>query len=164
MQHTPKRTRTHANRLQQLYKDSIYICLYICTCARVCILQPQTKKFALHIAHFANFVLKICIKTAQISFICCKTLNKQRFLVFCLVVSKYVCTFATQLRTKGNNKHNENKTRKAARHITGQKEHWTGHSINAVMTANCSGFPPHSPEQGKGAHGEDNYPCDASEL
>ena len=32
------------------------------------------------------------------------------------------------------------------------------------MTANCSGFPPHSPEQGKGAHGEDNYPCDAGEV
>ena len=117
----------------------------------------KAKKFALYIAHFPVFVLKICIKTAQISFICCKRLKIQRFLAKCLVGCKYLCTFASQLRTKGNNKHNEDKTRKAARHIT-------GHSINAVMTANCSGFPPHSPEQGKGAHGEDNYPCDAGEL
>ena len=27
------------------------------------------------------------------------------------------------------------------------------------MTAECSGFTLHSPEQGKRAHGEDNYPC-----
>ena len=58
----------------------------------------KAKKFALYIAHFANFVLKICIKTAQISLICCKTLNKQRFSVKCLVGCKYLCTFASQFR------------------------------------------------------------------
>lgn len=58
----------------------------------------KAKKFALYIAHFPVFVLKICIKTAQISFICCKRLNKQRNLVFCLVDSKYLCTFASQFR------------------------------------------------------------------
>ena len=42
------------------------------------------------------------------------------------------------------------------------QEHWTGHSQNAVDDCYISsGFSPHSPEQGKGAHGEDNYPCDA---
>lgn len=76
---------------------------------RVWVLQPQAKKFALYIAHFPVFVLKICINLGKNILICCKTLNKQIFLVFCLVVSKYVCTFATQLRTKGNNKHNESK-------------------------------------------------------
>ena len=71
--------------------------------------------------------------------------------------------FCTQLRIKGNNKHNEDKKRKAARHITGHRN-TERCSITPLMTANCSGFTPHSPEQGKGAHGEDNYPCDASEL
>ena len=74
----------------------------------------KTKIFALYIAHFANFVLKICINLGKNILICCKTLNKQRFLVFCLVVSKYVCTFAPEIRTKGNNKHNENKQQTAA--------------------------------------------------
>ena len=79
---------------------------------------------ALYIAHFANFVLKICIKTAQISFICCKRLKIQTFLAKCLVGCKYLCTFAPEIRTKGNNKHNEdNKKQEAARHITGQEEH-----------------------------------------
>ena len=88
----------------------------------VCGYSAKAKIFALYIAHFANFVLKICIKTAQISFICCKTLNKQRFLAKCLVGCKYLCTFASQLRTKGNNKHNENnKKQEAARHITGHR-------------------------------------------
>ena len=86
--------------------------------------MPQTKKLALYIAQFANFVLKICIKTAQISLICCKRLKIQTFSGKCLHVCKYLCTFAAQLRTKGNNKHNENnKKQEAARHITGQKEH-----------------------------------------
>ena len=93
----------------------------------------KAKIFALYIAHFSYFVLKICINLGKNSLICCKTLNKQRFLVFCLVVSKYVCTFAPEIRTKGNNKHNENnKKQEAARYITGQEEHWTGHSQNAV--------------------------------
>ena len=58
----------------------------------------KAKKFALYIAHFANFVLKICIKTAQTSFICCKRLKKQRFSGKCLVGCKYLCTFASQFR------------------------------------------------------------------
>ena len=87
--------------------------------------MPQTKlHLALllyNIAQFGNFVLKICINTAQISFICCKLLINQTFLVFCLVVSEYLCNFAPEIRTKGNNKHNEDKTQKAARHITGHR-------------------------------------------
>ena len=38
----------------------------------------------------------------------------QRFLGKYLHVSEIVCTFATQLRTKGNNKHNENNKKQAA--------------------------------------------------
>ena len=83
----------------------------------------KAKKFALYIAHFVDFVLKICINLGKNSFICCKRLKIQRFLAKCLVGCKYLCTFATQLRTKGNNKHNENKKQEAARHITGQEEH-----------------------------------------
>ena len=70
----------------------------------------KAKKFALYIAHFADFVLKICIKTAQISFICCKRLKIQRFLVFCLVDSKYVCTFAVPFRGSGEDNGNLQKT------------------------------------------------------
>ena len=58
----------------------------------------KAKKFALYIAHFPVFVLKICIKTAQISFICCKRLKIQTFSGKCLHVCKYVCTFASQFR------------------------------------------------------------------
>ena len=83
----------------------------------------KAKKFALYIAHFANFVLKICINLGKNSLICCKRLKIQTFSGKCLHVCKYVCTFAAQLRTKGNNKHNENKKQEAARHITGQEEH-----------------------------------------
>lgn len=91
---------------------------------RVWVLQPQAKKFALYIAHFANFVLKICINLGKNILICCKRLKIQTFLRKCLHVSEIVCTFASQLRTKGNNKHNENnKKQEAARYITGQEEH-----------------------------------------
>ena len=79
----------------------------------------KAKIFALYIAHFADFVLKICIKTAQISFICCKTLKIQIFLAKCLVGCKYLCTFASQLRTKRNNKHNENNKQQTAANISG---------------------------------------------
>ena len=58
----------------------------------------KANKFALYIAHFANFVLKICINLGKNILICCKRLKIQTFLVFCLVVSKYVCTFASQFR------------------------------------------------------------------
>ena len=61
----------------------------------MCGCSVKTKKLALYIAHFPNFVLKICINLGKNSLICCKTLNKQRFLVFCLVDCKYLCTFAT---------------------------------------------------------------------
>ena len=44
-------------------------------------------------------------------------------------ISLYLCN---AIKNKSNNKHNEDKTRKAARYITGQEEHWTGHSQNAV--------------------------------
>ena len=81
----------------------------------------KAKKFALHIAHFANFVLKICINLGKNSLICCKRLKIQTFLAKCLVDGKYLCTFASQLRTKGNNKHNEDKKQEAARHITGHR-------------------------------------------
>ena len=85
-------------------------------------MQPKAKKYALYIAHFPNFVLKICINLGKNILICCKTLNKQRFLVFCLVGCKYLCTFAPEIKTKGNNKHNENnKKQEAARHIIGHR-------------------------------------------
>ena len=74
----------------------------------------KAKKYALYIAHFSYFVLKICINLGKNSLICCKRLNKQRFLVFCLVGCKYLCTFAPEIRTKRNNKHNENKQQTAA--------------------------------------------------
>ena len=83
----------------------------------------KAKKFALYIAHFPVFVLKICINLGKNILICCKRLKIQRFLAKCLVGCKYLCTFASQLRTKGNNKHNEDKKQEAARHITGQEEH-----------------------------------------
>ena len=87
-------------------------------------MQPKAKKYALYIAHFANFVLKICINLGKNSLICCKRLKIQTFSGKCLHVSKYVCTFAPEIKTKGNNKHNENnKKQEAARYITGQEEH-----------------------------------------
>ena len=86
---------------------------------RVCILQPQTKKFALYIAHFPVFVLKICINLGKNSLICCKRLKIQTFSRKCLHVCKYVCTFASQLRTKRNNKHNENNKQQTAANISG---------------------------------------------
>ena len=73
---------------------------------RVCILQPKAKKLALYIAHFAKFVLKICINLGKNSLICCKRLKIQIFLVFCLVVSKYVCTFAVPFRGSGEDNGN----------------------------------------------------------
>lgn len=80
----------------------------------------KAKKFALYIAHFANFVLKICINLGKNILICCKTLKIQTFLAKCLVVFKYVCTFAIAIQNKGNNKHNENnKKQEAARHYQG---------------------------------------------
>ena len=39
----------------------------------------KAKKFALYIAHFANFVLKICINLGKNILICCKTLKIQTF-------------------------------------------------------------------------------------
>ena len=112
----------------------------------------KAKKFALYIAHFSVFVLKICIKTAQISFICCKTLNKQRFLVFCLVVSKYLCNFAPEIRTKGNNKHNENnKKQEAARYVTGHRNTEQGTVKTRLVTAiQAAGLPFTLPNRAKG--------------
>ena len=46
-----------------------------------------------------------------------------------LQICLYLCI---AIQNKSNNKHNENKKQEAARHITGQEEHWTGHSQNAV--------------------------------
>ena len=66
----------------------------------VCGYSEKPNIFALYIAHFANFVLKICINLGKNSLICCKRLKIQTFLVFCLVVSKYVCTFASPFRGK----------------------------------------------------------------
>ena len=76
----------------------------------MCGYSAKANKFALHIAHFVDFVLKICINLGKNSLICCKTLNKQRFLVFCLVVSKYVCTFAVPFRGSGEDNGNLQKT------------------------------------------------------
>ena len=64
----------------------------------MCGYSAKAKKFALYIAHFVDFVLKICINLGKNSLICCKRLKIQRFLVFCLVDSKYLCTFASQFR------------------------------------------------------------------
>ena len=36
--------------------------------------------------------------------------------------------------------------------------------VKSLPMWECGLKPPHSPEQGKGAHGEDNYPCDAGEV
>ena len=69
--------------------------MYVCACA-YCSLKA--KKFALYIAHFAKFVLKICINLGKNRLICCKRLKIQRFLAKCLVDSKYLCTFASQFR------------------------------------------------------------------
>ena len=85
----------------------------------VCGYSAKSKDFRFYIAHFANFVLKICINLGKNSLICCKRLKIQTFLVFCLVVSKYVCTFASQLRTKGNNKHKEDNKQQTAASISG---------------------------------------------
>ena len=54
--------------------------------------------FALHIAHFPVFVLKICINLGKNSLICCKRLKIQTFSGKCLVGCKYLCTFASQFR------------------------------------------------------------------
>ena len=121
----------------------------------------KAKKFALYIAHFAKFVLKICINLGKNSLICCKTLNKQRFLVFCLVDSKYLCTFASQLRTKGNNKHNENKKQEAARHITGHRNTEQG-TVKTRLTFSAIWLTVYislTTYKERDAHGEDNYPC-----
>ena len=69
--------------------------MYVCACVDI---PLKANKFALYIAHFAKFVLKICINLGKNSLIRCKTLNKQTFSGKCLHVSKYVCTFATQFR------------------------------------------------------------------
>ena len=88
---------THCNSYTKVaYYQSLYNVR-----ARSCVDIPlKANIFALYIAHFAKFVLKICINLGKNILICCKTLNKQIFLVFCLVVSKYVCTFATQFRNE----------------------------------------------------------------
>ena len=83
-------------------------------------------------------MLKICINLGKISFICCKLLINQTFLVFCLVVSKYVCTFATQLRTKGNNKHNENNKQQTAAVIAAKWRRKTLNRLN-VKLYTCKG-------------------------
>ena len=62
----------------------------------------KAKKFALYIAHFVKFVLKICINLGKNILICCKTLNKQTFSAKCLVDSKYLCTFASQFRNEAH--------------------------------------------------------------
>ena len=153
---------SYNNTLQQLYKDSIIICLYICTCAFVCGYSAKANKFALHIAHFANFVLKICINLGKNSLICCKRLKIQRFLVFCLVDSKYLCTFASQLRTKRNNKHNENNQKQeAARHITGHRNTEQG-TVKTRLTFSAIWLTVYislTTQKERDAHGEDNYPC-----
>ena len=121
----------------------------------------KAKIFALHIAHFIDFVLKICIKTAQISFICCKRLKIQRFLAKCLVGCKYLCTFASQLRTKGNNKHNEDKKQEAARHITGHRNTEQG-TVKTRLTFSAIWLTVYislTTYKERDAHGEDNYPC-----
>ena len=85
----------------------------------VCGYSAKAKIFALYIAHFAVFVLKICINLGKNILICCKTLKIQTFLAKCLVGCKYLCTFASQLRTKRNNKHNEDNKQQAAANISG---------------------------------------------
>ena len=101
-------------------------------------MQPQTKIFALYIAHFAKFVLKICINLGKNSLICCKTLKIQRFLAKYLHVSKYVCTFASQLRTKRNNKHNENNKQQTAAVIAAKWRRKTLNRLN-VKLYTCKG-------------------------
>ena len=60
--------------------------------------KPQAKIFALYIAHFADFVLKICINLGKNSLISCKTLNKQRFLAkLQIVVTGQFCKPVTLL-------------------------------------------------------------------
>lgn len=125
-------------------------------------MQLKAKKFALYIAHFPVFVLKICINLGKISFICCKLLINQTFLVFCLVGCKYLCTFASQLRTKGNNKHNENnKKQEAARHITGHRNTEQG-TVKTRLTFSAIWLTVYislTTYKERDAHGEDNYPC-----
>ena len=121
----------------------------------------KAKKFALYIAHFANFVLKICINLGKNSLICCKRLKIQRFLAKCLVGCKYLCTFAAQLRTKRNNKHNEDKTRKAARYITGHRNTEQG-TVKTRLTFSAIWLTVYislTTYKERDAHGEDNYPC-----
>ena len=69
----------------------VFIYVRARSCVDMCL---KANIFALYIAHFAVFVLKICINLGKNILICCKTLKKQRFLGKCLHVSKYVCTFA----------------------------------------------------------------------
>ena len=98
----------------------------------------KAKIFALHIAHFANFVLKICINLGKNSLICCKRLKIQTFLGKCLHVCKYVCTFASQLRTKRNNKHNENNKQQTAAVIAAKWRRKTLNRLN-VKLHTCKG-------------------------
>ena len=121
----------------------------------------KAKIFALYIAHFAVFVLKICINLGKNSLICCKRLKIQRFLAKCLVGCKYLCTFATQLRTKRNNKHNENKKQEAARHITGHRNTEQG-TVKTRLTFSAIWLTVYislTTYKERDAHGEDNYPC-----
>ena len=127
----------------------------------MCGYSAKTKIFALYIAHFANFVLKICINLGKNSLICCKRLKIQRFLAKCLVGCKYLCTFATQLRTKRNNKHNENKKQEAARHITGHRNTEQG-TVKTRLTFSAIWLTVYislTTYKERDAHGEDNYPC-----
>ena len=77
-------------------------------------------------------------KFGQKSFICCKRLKIQRFLAKCLVGCKYLCTFASQLRTKGNNKHNEDKKQEAAAVIAAKWRRKTLNRLN-VKLYTCKG-------------------------
>ena len=127
----------------------------------MCGYSVKSKKIALYIAHFVDFVLKICINLGKNSLICCKRLKIQRFLGKCLHVSDICTTFASQLRTKGNNKHNENKKQEAARHITGHRNTEQG-TVKTRLTFSAIWLTVYislTTYKERDAHGEDNYPC-----
>ena len=76
-------------------------------------------------------------------------------------VWKIVITFAAQLRTKGNNKHNENKKQEAARHITGHRNTEQG-TVKTRLTFSAIWLTVYislTTYKERDAHGEDNYPC-----
>ena len=81
------------------YTKIAFIFVFIYVRVRVCAYcSLKANIFALYIAHFAVFVLKICINLGKNSLICCKRLKIQIFLAKCLVGCKYLCTFASQFR------------------------------------------------------------------